>query len=220
MRCQAWASACCGTQAGHPSGRCVSTAQDLLGLPPIHTTSCSPADLHVFWVTHLSEAILLAVAAQDILQGKNVCRSLLNQRGTGAGVNHAQFGDDKRNAPRGDIVATVSYEQARAMIAQVRESLQLKRHLRSSSASHSDSIVELIHPANLGLHFTAICGGNESLTEEHVPAGYGGLHCCAPRAWRHTSRMHSRGATFDAFGCQHCLLCDSLLSSAWWGSIM
>ena len=38
-----------------------------------------------------------------------------------AGVNHAQFGDDKRNAARGDIKATVSYEEARHKIAQVRE---------------------------------------------------------------------------------------------------
>ena len=36
-----------------------------------------------------------------------------------AGVNHAQFGDDKRNAARGDIEATVSLDQAQHMIAQV-----------------------------------------------------------------------------------------------------
>ena len=36
-----------------------------------------------------------------------------------AGVNHAQFGDDKRNAARGYIKATVSLEQAQQLIAQV-----------------------------------------------------------------------------------------------------
>ena len=69
-----------------------------------------------------------------------VC-GLPNGCDTGAGVNHAQFGDDKRNAPRGDIAATVSYEQARAMIAQVSKSLQLTQRLRSSSASYSDGIL-------------------------------------------------------------------------------
>jgi hypothetical protein len=39
----------------------------------------------------------------------------------GAGINHAQFGNDKRNAARGDIKAAVSYEEARQKIAQVRE---------------------------------------------------------------------------------------------------
>ncbi|CAL5227244.1 g10172 [Coccomyxa viridis] len=34
------------------------------------------------------------------------------------GVNHAQFGDDKRNAARGDIEATVSLEQAQHLIAE------------------------------------------------------------------------------------------------------
>ena len=57
---------------------------------------------------------------------------LLNGDGTGAGVNHAQFGDDARNAPRGDIVATVSYEEARAMIAQASKSLLLAQLLIGS----------------------------------------------------------------------------------------
>ena len=39
--------------------------------------------------------------------------------GRTAGVNHAQFGDDKLNAARGDIKATVSFEQAQHLIAQV-----------------------------------------------------------------------------------------------------
>lgn len=44
---------------------------------------------------------------------------LLTRFSVDAGVNHAQFGDDKRNAPRGDIVASVSFEQAHKMMAQV-----------------------------------------------------------------------------------------------------
>ena len=78
-----------------------------------------------------------------------VC-GLLNLCDTGAGVNHAQFGDDKRNAPRGDIVTTVSYEQARDMIARVSKSLQLTQHLRSSSVSPSDGIFAPIIPQNWG----------------------------------------------------------------------
>ena len=54
---------------------CAGFCWFLLGLPPIHTTSCSPADLHVSWVTYLPEPLVLAVAAQDILQGKHGMRS-------------------------------------------------------------------------------------------------------------------------------------------------
>ena len=68
-----------------------------------------------------------------------VC-GLLRECHTGAGVNHAQFGDDKRNAPRGDIVATVSYEQARAMIAEVRQCLVLAQHLGGAMSATSDGI--------------------------------------------------------------------------------
>ena len=54
-----------------------------------------------------------------------------------AGVNHAQFGDDKRNAARGDIKATVTLEQAQQLIAQVRNTIGITGKCQSTSNTQS-----------------------------------------------------------------------------------
>ena len=70
VRCQARASACCGKQAGHPSGRCFSFALHCVCWVCIPSTPQLPtaADLHVFCLTYLPEAIVLAVAEHPARQ--------------------------------------------------------------------------------------------------------------------------------------------------------